>query len=296
MQYLSLLGGALIVSLFLTFYFSAMGLGLNLIFGVLKMVNFAHGALFMMGSFLAVSLYLAFHFDPALALIVVVPVFALIGAAMYLAFIPKLSKSKDPEMSSLVLFFGLAYIIQSIALLFYGTNGYFVPEASYGFGSVSILGTFIPFSYLVATVFSIGSLIFVYYYLYSTRIGLSTRALMDNRWAAEASGVNVTRISLVAFMVSIASVAAAGAFSSQILFGTSQDIGNIIAVTSFSVIIIGGLGKPQGTVVGGAVFAVSYELSSIFLPNWTDFIPALILVVVIVLRPMGILGGKTREV
>jgi branched-chain amino acid transport system permease protein len=273
-----------------------MGLGLNLIFGVLKVVNLAHGALFMMGSFMAVSLYLAFRLNPAISLLVVIPIFALIGAAMYFAFVPRLSKSRDSEIASFVLFFGVAYIIQSIALQFYGTSQYVVPEASYGVGSVEILGFFIPFSYFVATAFAVAFLLLIYYYLYKTKIGLSTRALMDNKEAAEVSGVNLTKVSVLAFIISVATVSAAGVFSSQILFSTSQDIGNIITVTSFSIIVIGGLGKPLATVAGGAVYALSYELSSIYAPNWIDVVPFLILVVVIVLRPTGLFGGKSREV
>lgn len=293
---MTLFADAAIYSLLLTAYFSAMGLGLNLIFGVMRVVNLAHGALFMMGSFLAVTLFTLYHFNPALSLVFVIPVFALIAIPMYYAFVPKLSKSKDPEIASFVLFFGVAYAIQSIAIIMFGSNYYSVPNTAYGIGSIKLAGYYVPASYFIAAAFSVAALVFVYFYLYRTKLGLWTRALMDNRVAAVTSGVNVGLISIVAFAVSIAIVAATGAFSSQVLFSTSQDIGDLVTVTSFSIIIIGGLGNPLATISGGAVYAFAYEFSSIYLPNWVNVIPFLILIAVIVVKPSGIFGGRAREV
>jgi len=293
---LSLFVDALVFSLLLTAYFSVMGLGLNLIFGVMKVVNLAQGTLFMMGSFFAIVLYETYRINPALSLVFVIPLFALIAVPMYFAFIPKISKSRDPEIASFVLFFGVAYIIQSIAISLFGSNYYAIPDASFGIPSTKVAGYYVPFTYFAAAAFSIASLIFVYLYLYRSRTGLYTRAVMDNRLAAISSGVSVRSVSVIAFCISIALVAASGVFSSQVLYSTSQDIGDIITVTSFSIIIIGGLGKPLATIIGGAVYAFSYEYSSIYLPNFVNVIPFLILIVVIVLRPNGVFGGKLREV
>ena len=293
---MSLFADATFYSLLLAAYFSAMGLGLNLIFGVMRIVNLAHGSLFMMGSFMAITLYTLYRFNPALALIFIIPAFAFIAIPMYYAFVPKLSKSKDPETASFMLFFGVAYVIQSIAITLFGANYYSVPDSVYGIGSIHIDGYYISASYFIAAAFSISALLFVYFYLYRTRIGLSTRALMDNGEAAKASGVNVTLVSIVAFAISIAIVASSGAFSSQVLFSTSQSIGDLITVTSFSIIIIGGLGNPLATIAGGAVYAFAYEFSSIYLSNWVNVIPFLILIVVIVIRPNGVFGRRLREV
>lgn len=293
---MALVVDALIFSLLLTAYFAAMGLGLNLIFGVMRVVNLAHGAFFMMGSFMAVSLYALYKFNPALSLVLIIPLFALIAIPVYLAFVPRLTKSKDPEIASFVLFFGVAYVIQSIAISIYGTNYYSVPATSFGIHSIKIAGYFVSFAYFAAVIFSIASLVFLYFYMYRTKLGLSTRALMNNRQAAITSGVNVTLISIIAFAIGIAVVAATGAFSSQILIPTSQDIGDLITVTSFSIIIIGGLGNPLATIAGGAVYAFAYEFSSIYLPNWVNVIPFIILIVVIIIRPSGLFGGRAREV
>jgi len=119
---------------------------------------------------------------------------------------------------------------------------------------------------------------------------------MSNREAAILSGVNVTLLSVIAFSMSIAAVASAGAFSSQILFSTSQDMGDIITITSFTIIIIGGLGNPLGTLVGAAVYGFTYEFGSIYFPSWLNVIPFLILLVVILLRPNGVFGGRLREI
>lgn len=293
---MALVVDALVFSLLLTAYFAAMGLGLNLIFGVMRVVNLAHGAFFMMGSFMAVTLFGLYAFNPALSLAFIIPLFALIAIPMYFAFVPRLTKSKDPEIASFVLFFGVAYIIQSIAISIYGTNYFSVPATSFGIPSVNIAGYYVSFAYFAAVAFSLAALLFLYIYMYRTKLGLSTRALMDNREAAVTSGVNVSLISVLAFAIGISLVAATGAFSSQVLFPTSQDIGDLITVTSFSIIIIGGLGNPLATIAGGAVYAFAYEFSSVYLPNWVNVIPFIILIAVILIRPSGLFGRKTREV
>ena len=286
----------LVVSLLLTAFFSAMGLGLNLIFGVMKIVNLSQGAFFMMGSFMAISLYAIYRFNPLESIILIVPLFFAISIPIYFAFIPRLSKSKDAEIASFVLFFGLAFIIQSIALSLYGTTYYSIPNSSFNVPSVNTFGYYVPFSYYVAAFYSLGVLIFVYMYLFHTKLGLKTRALMSNKDAALLSGINVSLISVVAFSMSIAVVASVGAFSSQILFSTTQDIGNIITITSFAIIIIGGLGNPLATIAGGAVYAFSYEFASIYFPSWLTVIPFIILLVIIIIRPNGIFGRKLREI
>jgi len=293
---MSLVLDAIVVSLLLTAFFAAMGIGLNLIFGVMRIVNLSHGSFFMMGSFMAISLYSIYRLNPIQAEVFIIPLFLGISVPLYFALIPKLFKSKDPEISSFVLFFGIAFVIQFIAISLYGTTFYSLPASSFSQGSIDIYGFYIPFAYFVASAYSIALIIAIYLYLYHTRLGLQTRALMSNRDAAVLSGANVTMLLVIAFAISIAAVASAGAFSSQILFSTSQDMGDIITITSFTIIIIGGLGNPFGTLIGAAVYGFTYEFGSIYFPSWLNVIPFLILLVVILLRPNGVFGGRLREV
>lgn len=293
---MSLILDGLVYSLLLTAYFAAMALGLNIIFGVLKVVNLSHGSLFMMASFAAIALYTAYRLDPLLSLLLIIPGFFIVGIALYFMFIPRLQKSRDAEIASFVLFYGVALAIQSIALTFFGTSYYTLPFSSLHMPSVLILGYYVPFAYIAAALISVVLILFTYVYLYHTSPGLQTRALMSRKETALLSGVNGTLISSIAFGASIAIVAAAGVFSSQILIPTSQDIGDVITVTSFSIIIIGGLGNPLSTLAGAAVYAFSYEYASIYLPSWLNAIPFLILLAVIVTRPNGLLGVKMREI
>ncbi|MCL4341898.1 MAG: branched-chain amino acid ABC transporter permease [Candidatus Thermoplasmatota archaeon] len=287
---------ALVFSLILTAYFSAMALGLNIIFGVLRVVNLSHGSFFMMGSFMAVALYGTYRFDPLLSLLLIIPVFFIVALPIYFALIPRLQKSRDSEIASFVLFYGVALVIQSIAISLFGTSYYDVPNSSFNVASLKFIGYYIPFSYIVAAIVSVFLIIFAYLYLYHTGLGMQTRALMSRRETAIISGINVPLVSAIAFAISIAIVAASGAFSSEVLFSTSQNIGDIITVTSFSIIIIGGLGNPLSTLIGGAVYGFAYEFASIYIPSWINVIPFLILLVIIVIRPNGVLGGKLREI
>jgi len=105
---MSLVLDGIVVSILLTAFFAAMAIGLNLIFGVMKIVNLSHGSFFMMGSFMAISLYGLYRFNPLLSEIFIIPLFFGISVPLYFALIPRISRSRDPEISSFVLFFGVA--------------------------------------------------------------------------------------------------------------------------------------------------------------------------------------------
>lgn len=286
---------AFVSSIILTTYFSFLALGMNLIFGVMRIVNLAHGNFIMLGSYVAIVLFSSLRWNPVMSLIVVAPLFFAISLPLYYILVPRLLKGSDPEISSFILFFGIAYIIQAIAISIFGQNFYSIPLSVFHHNNVSIAGAIIPYSWVIISIVSIVGILLLYVYLYHTKIGLSTRALMVNREEAQASGINIHFISAIAFAISIALVASSGAFSSVMLFATTPNIGDILTITAFSIVIIGSLGKPIATVAGGAVYAFAYEFTSVYSPTWAGLVPFVILIIVILIRPYGIFGGRARE-
>jgi branched-chain amino acid transport system permease protein len=292
---MSLFLDAFVTSILYAAFFSIAALGLNLVFGVMRIVNLAHGEFLVMGSYLAIALADSYGFNPVVSLAVVVPVFLAIGLLLYFPLVPRLQKSGDPEMSSFILFFGVSYAMEGLAVQLFGVSYQSLQYNLFKPVHVEILGSTIPTAWVVTAAVSVAALILVYFYLYRTGLGLQTRALMINRDEAMANGVNINAVSAIAFGFSIALAASAGVFSSFISFPTSPSIGDTFTLVSFAIIIIGALGNPLATVVGAVVFAFAYGYTEIYAANWSSIVPFIILIAVILARPQGLLGRKARE-
>src|SRR5437660_1615440 len=188
----------LLAGLLFGLYFTLIGLGLNLVFGVMRLVNLVHGGFLMLGAFLAVWLV-----------------------------------------------------------------------------TLSVL--------------------FVYLYLYQTRLGYLTRAVMVNREEAIATGIDVHRVSAIAFGVGLALAAVAGVFAPFMLGSITPAMGVDVTVTSFTVIVIGSLGNPLGTVLGGLIYGVSYMFMQSYFSSWANLLPYLLLIAILLVRPSGLLGRQVRR-
>lgn len=134
----------------------------------------------------------------------------------------------------------------------------------------------------------------VYLYLYRTRIGYLTRAVMSRHDEALATGIDVHRVSAVAFGVGIALAAVGGVFAPFMLGSITPAMGVDSTVVSFAVIVMGSLGNPLGTVLGGLIYGVSYMLVQTYLSSWANLLPYLLLIAILLARPNGLLGRRVR--
>jgi branched-chain amino acid transport system permease protein len=128
-----------------------------------------------------------------------------------------------------------------------------------------------------------------------TRLGYLTRAVMDNREEAVATGINVHRISAIAFGIGLGLAAVAGVFVPFMLGSITPAIGAEVTVTAFAVIVIGSLGKPLGTMLGGVIYGVSYMLMQSYYSSWANLLPYALLIAILLLRPSGLLGRQVRR-
>jgi branched-chain amino acid transport system permease protein len=292
-------------------YFSLIGLGLNLVFGVMRIVNLAHGDFVMLGAFLAFWLFTLFSLNPVPAVAIAFAVFVIAGLPIYYLLVPRLLRAKDPEMLSFILFFGLSQVIQAVTTIAFGTSERAIPgdqlgravAAVAGFfaghkvetGPVDIFGETFPAAWIASGVASGCAVLLVYVYLYQTRLGYLTRAVMDNREEAIATGIDVHRISAIAFGVGLGLAAAAGVFAPFMLGTITPAMGAEITVTSFAVIVIGSLGNPLGTVLGGIVYGISYMLMQSYYSTWANLLPYVLLIAILLIRPSGLLGRRVRR-
>ena len=302
---------SLLAGLLFGLYFSLIGLGLNLVFGVMRIVNLAHGDFLMLGAFLAFWLFTLFALNPVPAIVIAFLVFASVGLPLYYLLVPRLLRAKDPEMLSFILFFGLSQVIEAVTTIAFGTSERSIPgdqlghavAAVAGFfaghkvdtGPVELLGRTFPASWLASGVASGGAVLLVYVYLYRTRLGYLTRAVMDNREEAISTGINVHRVSAVAFGIGLGLAAVAGVFAPFMLGSITPAMGGEVTVTAFAVIVIGSLGNPLGTVLGGIVYGISYMFMQSYYSSWANLLPYVLLIAILLVRPSGLLGRRVRR-
>jgi branched-chain amino acid transport system permease protein len=203
---------ALIAGVLFGLYFSLVGIGLNLVFGVMRIVNLAHGDCLMLGAFIAFGLATLAGVDPLFAVPLAFVVFLIAGVLLYWVLVPRLQGSANPEMLSIILFFGLSQVVEAVTTIFLGTSERSIQSRALGTvfstikvtlfggkpdsgGPVRIFGQGFPASWVIAALTSLIAIALVYAYLYRTRLGTLTRAVMSRRDEAFATGIDVDRVS-----------------------------------------------------------------------------------------------------
>ena len=264
--------------------------GVNLIFGVMKTVNFAHGTLLMIGAYVTWSLFVATGINPYLLLGATIPVLLLFGVAIErLAFRPVLGSHK---LNEIFLSIGLIYLFENGAALIWGSD---YQSLRSPFESVVIdLGGFsLPLDYLIIILATAGMLAGLSVLLRRTRFGLALRATSQNRKAAQLSGINVERMDMLAFGIGAALAGAAGtlwAVSGQVF---DPYMGSVPAVKAFAIVILGGLGSIPGAILGGLFYGVAESAATYTLGGaWKDAISFVVLIAVLVIRPTGLFGER----
>lgn len=285
---------AILSGLVFGLYFTLVGLGLNLVFGVMRIVNLAHGDVLMLGAFAAVSLFAAAGLSPLAAAPLVMAGFFLVGLPFYYLVVPRLLAARDSEMLSIILFFGVSQVIEALATMEFGANERSIPGRALAVGPVSILGAALPKAWVFSAGVSLLAVLAVFLYLYRTPLGTLTRAVMVNRDEALATGIDVHRVSAIAFGAGLALAGLAGVFAPFMLGSIKPSSGVDLNITAFAVIVVGTLGNPLGTVLGGIVYGVSLMLMQTYLSSWANLLPNLLLILVLLVRPSGLLGRRVR--
>lgn len=301
----------LLAGLLFGLYFSLVGLGLNLVFGVMRIVNLAHGDFLMLGAFLAFWLFTLFSLNPVAAVPIAFATFLVVGLPLYYLLVPRLLRAKDPEMLSIILFFGFSQVIEAVTTIVFGTSERSIPGGELGRalatllgtlagrevenGPVEILGQTFPAAWMASGIVSGLAVLLIYLYLYRTRLGYLTRAVMVHREEAISTGIDVHRVSAIAFGIGLALAATAGVFAPFMLGSITPAMGVDITVTSFTVIVIGSLGNPLGTVLGGVLYGISYMFMQSYFSSWANLLPYLLLMAILLVRPSGLLGRQVRR-
>jgi branched-chain amino acid transport system permease protein len=283
----TLLGQAAVSGLLIGGVYALVALGLTLIFGVLRIINFAHGALMMLAMYATFFLWSVGGVDPYLGALVVGPAFFLVGAAIQRVVIqPNLGA---PESSQLLLTLGLALFLENGALALLGAEPRSL-RLPYGARPYLLGEAVVSVPRLIAFVASIGVAAGLWLFLKATDTGKAIRAAAEERDGALLVGIDVRRLYTLAFGLGAAVVALAGALVTPFLY-VAPDVGDGFNTLAFVVVVLGGMGSFPGALVGGLLVGLVESLGAALLPGSLKQLPIFgLFVLVLLLRPSGLLG------
>ena len=262
--------------------------GLNLIFGVMKVVNFAHGEFLMLGAYITASIFLVTGFNPYAIIVLSMLVLVAVGGVVErLCFRPILGTGK---LNEIFLSIGLIYVIQNAAVGIWGDQWQSI-KSPYAGITIQIGPISVPLDYIIIIIVTAAILIGLFVFLGRTRLGMAIRATSQNRKGAMLVGIDVERMDVASFGIGTALAAAAGTLwvvSGQVF---NPYMGSIPAIKAFAIVIIGGLGSIPGAIAGGLIYGIVENFAVTSLGGaWKDAISFLLLIIVPVIRPTGIFG------
>ena len=269
--------------------YGLMALGLSVIFGVVRVVNFAHGEMMSIAMYLAVVLFAGLHLDPLVMLVPIAAVMFAFGYALQAGLInPFVTR---PEHSQFLLVVAIALIIVNVLLIIFGPDARSV-QTSYAYDSFALGPVIVDASKAYAAAAAIVFTVALFAFFRFTLVGKAIRACADNYTGALVVGLNVRRLYALTFGIGAACVGAAGAMMTLIVDVTPL-IGPSYTLLAFVIVITGGLGSMPGALIGGILIGVTEAMAGLlFTPSAKSMFAFAILVVVLLFRPQGILGRR----
>jgi branched-chain amino acid transport system permease protein len=281
--------GQLLLGLVNGAFYAMLSLGLAVIFGLLGVVNFAHGALYMLGAFAAWFMLDKFGINYWFALVLAPLLVGALGVVVERLFLKRLYKL-DP-LYGLLLTFGLALIIEGVFRELFGASGqsYPVPELLSG---ATNLGFMVLPNYRAWVVFASLTVCFGTWYLIErTRLGAYLRAGTENASLVQAFGINVPVMVMLTYGAGAALAALAGVLAAPII-QVSPLMGSNLIIVVFAVVVIGGMGSIMGSIVTGLGLGVVEGLTRVFYPEGSSVVVFVIMVIVLIFRPAGLFGKE----
>lgn len=268
--------------------FGLAAVGLTLLFGVMRVVNFAHGEMLMVGMYISYSLFAGFAIHPYLTAFVVVPALALLGVVMYRYLLRPLAAA--PETSQLLVTLGLSLVLQNGAMMIFGADfrSVVIPETNESFALGPVV---VPAARLYGFLVGMGACIALYLFLRFTDFGVITRAAVQDRDAAALAGIDVEKILIVSAAVAVGLLGLAAAWLVPTIY-LSPAIGHTYLLPSFIIVILGGMGSVRGAILGSIVFGLSQTLGAVLIPGSLGLlIPLVVFVALLLVRPSGLFRG-----
>ena len=281
----SILSGVLIGGVY-----ALVGVGLTLIFGVMRVINFAQGDLVMVGMYCTFWIFVLLGVDPFVSVVVTMPALFLLGAILQRTLINRVLDALP--QNQILLTIGIGLVLSNVAMLVF-TSDYRILSTSYSSSSVRLAGlplcTPLLYCFLITAVITA----VLYWFLVKTDVGHAIRATAQDRDAAQLMGVNVRHMGVLAFALGAALAGAAGALIAPTYYIYPQ-VGGAFTLKAFVVVVLGGMGSIVGATLGGVLIGVAESVSGTYIGSgWKDVCVYVIFLLVLLLKPSGLLG-KSR--
>lgn len=270
--------------------YALIGIGLTLIFGVMRVINFAHGELLMVGMYLTYYVFTLLGIDPFLSIVIVIPVMFLFGLVLQRVLIQRVLDALP--QNQILLTIGLGLILTNTVMLVF-TSDYKILSTSYSSGSVMLGGISVSQPLFVSFLITAAITAALYLFLLKTDVGQAIRATAQDREAAQLMGVNVRRMGLLAFGLGAALAGTAGALVSPTYYIFPQ-VGTAFTLKAFVIVVLGGMGSIIGATLGGVIIGTVESLAaSYFSSGLKEIFVYLLFLFVLLVKPSGLLG-KSR--
>ena len=285
----TLVGQGLLNGILFGGVYSLMAVGLSLIFGVMRVVNFAHGDMMVWGMYIALLLAERAGLDPYLSFIICAALLFLLGALVQRTLVQPIVDA--PHEMQILLMLGVALVLENIALVAFGPDPQRV-RSPLTMATLWLGPLFIDMARLVTFGVAILLTVLLYLFLFRTHLGKTIRAAADNTYGALVIGTDVNRVYVVAFGIGAACVGAAGALVSAFLpFQPASGLS--ASVASFNIVIIGGMGSLLGAFLGGLLVSVAESMGAVFLsPSLKEIVSFSLLILILLFRPAGLFGRR----
>jgi branched-chain amino acid transport system permease protein len=281
--------GQLLIGLINGSFYALLSLGLAVIFGLLNIINFTHGAQYMMGAFVAYLLLNKLGLGYWEALVVVPLVVGATGVVIERLMLSRLYKLD--HLYGLLLTFGLALIIQGLFRNEYGSSGlpYAMPELLRGGQKLGFM--FLPNYRVWVIVASLTVCLATWFIIERTKLGSTLRAATENPALVQAFGINVPRMITLTYGFGVGLAALAGVMAAPI-YQVSPQMGGDLIIVVFAVVVIGGMGSIMGSIVTGFGLGVIEGLTKVFYPEASNTVIFIIMAIVLLIRPAGLFGTQ----
>ena len=282
--------------------YALIALGYTMVYGVLRLINFAHGDLFTMGGYLGLTLLTSFaltgRLGPLLGIIVlsimVMGLVAIAGAALERAAYRPLRES--PRLSAVVSALGASIFLQNAIMLIYGAKMMVYPQDILPKVAINLFGLYIPLVRIIILSASVIMMAGLYAFIQKTKVGAAIRAAAIDQGAARLMGINVDQVIMIVFLVGPGLGGVAGLMVGLLYGQVNFTMGWVYGLKAFTAAILGGIGNIPGAMVGGILLGLIEALGAAYISiAWKDAIAFLVLILILIIRPTGLLGERVAE-
>ena len=283
----------LISGLSLGSIYALIALGYTMVYGIAKMLNFAHGDIIMVGAYAVITTVLTANFPPLVGILVSILVCVVLGVTIeFLAYRPL---RQAPPLSVLITAIGVSYFLQNLALLIFGSEQKAFPTII-KLPTIETAGVYIDGITLITLVVTAAIMVGLTLFINKTRMGKAMRAVSEDKGAAELMGISVNHTITITFAIGSALAAVAALFYGMSYIYIRPTTGSMPGIKAFTAAVFGGIGSIPGAMLGGILMGVIEQLSKTYISTlWSDAIVFGVLVLVLVVKPTGLLGKKISE-